>query len=158
MDIKKVALPRLVYEAIEDVLEAQIRRLAIDIAKTLDVNEKILLQELKKEKISVFILDEADAEDIHEYRCKAYEKQSNIYVMCEEPIVYNKNFCVKHLTNHILKEDIQMNEALRVLCLDSIKYYRDKNNKVYNSEFNMIGFYNSSKQTIVEFVEETSSS
>jgi hypothetical protein len=158
MDTTKVALPRLVYEAIEDVLEAQIRRLAIDIAKTLDVNEKILLQELKKDKISVLILDEADAEDIHEYRCKAYEKQSNIYTMCEEPIVYKKNFCVKHLINHTLKKDVQMNEVLHILCLDSIKYYRDKNNKVYNSEFNMIGFYNPSTQTIVEFVEETSSS
>ena len=157
MDKQTVALPRLVYEAIEDVLEAQIRRLAMDIAKTLDVNGKILLQELKKEKVSVFILDEADIEDIHEYRCKAYEKQSNIFVTCEEPVVYNKDFCVKHLTNHTLKEDIQMNEVLHILCLDSIKYYRDKNNKVYNSEFNMIGFYNTSTQTIVEFVEETSS-
>lgn len=157
MDKQTIALPRLIYEAIEDVLEAQIRRLAIDIAKTLDVNEKLLLQEIKKDKMSVFILDEAEADDIHEYRCKSYEKHNTIYIPCEEPIVYKKNFCIKHLTNHILKEHVQMNEVLYVLCLDNIKYYRDKNNKVYNSEFNMIGFYNPSTHTIIEIVKETSS-
>jgi len=156
MDKQTIALPRLIYEAIEDVLEAQIRRLAIDIAKTLDVNEKVLLQEIKKDKVSVFILDEAEADDIHGYRCKAYEKHNTIYIPCEEPIVYKKDFCVKHLTTHILKEDVQMNEVLYILCINNMKYYKDKNNKVYNNEFNMIGFYNHSNQTIVEFVEETS--
>jgi len=158
MDKQTIALPRLIYEAIEDVLEAQIRKLALDIAKTLDVNEKILLQELKKDKVSVFILDEADADDIHDYRCKAYEKHNTIYIPCEEPNMYKKHFCVKHLTNHILKEQIQMYEVLYILCLDNIKYYRDKNNKVYNSDFNKIGFYNPSTHTIVVFLEETSSS
>jgi hypothetical protein len=156
MDTQTIALPRLIYEAIEDVLEAQIRRLAIDIAKTLDVNEKVLLQEIKKDKISIFILDEAEADDIHEYRCKAYEKHNTIYIPCEEPIVYKKDFCVKHLTTHILKEDVQINEVLYILCINNMKYYKDKNNKVYNNEFNMIGFYNHSNKTIVEFVEETS--
>jgi hypothetical protein len=155
MEHQTIALPRLIYESIENVLEAQIRRLAIDIAKTLDVNEKTLLQEIKKDKVSVFILDEAEAEDIYDCRCKAYEKNNTIYIPCEEPIVYKKEYCVKHLTTHILKEQILMNEVLYILCLDNMKYYRDKNNKVYNSEFNIIGLYNPSTHTIIEFVEET---
>jgi len=157
MDKQTIALPRLIYEAIEDVLEAQIRKLVIDIAKTLDVNEKLLLQEIKKDKVSVFILDEAEKDDIYEYRCKSYEKHENIYIPCEEPIVYKKEFCVKHLTKHLLKEEVQMNEVLYILCFDNIKYYRDKNNKVYNSEFNIIGFYNPLTHNIIEVVEETSS-
>ena len=32
---EKILVPRVIYETIENVLEAQIRRLAIDIAKTL---------------------------------------------------------------------------------------------------------------------------
>ena len=53
-----VPIPRNIYESIQDVLQSHIDSLARDIAKTLDVNEKILLHEIRKEKIGIYLIDE----------------------------------------------------------------------------------------------------
>ena len=47
----KIPIPKNIYETIQDTLQSHIDSLARDICKTLDVNEKILLQEIRKEKI-----------------------------------------------------------------------------------------------------------
>ena len=54
----QIGVPKIIYETIEDILEAQIRRLAIDIAKTLNVDSKTLMKELKKEKIKTFLSED----------------------------------------------------------------------------------------------------
>lgn len=149
-----ILLPRIIYESIENVIEAQVRKLAIHIAKTLNVNEKLLLQELKKEKISVMLLDESTYDDVDSLRCKSYEKYSNVYLPCEEPVIYKKDFCTKHMTEHILKSEIQTNICLTRLECENVKYYRDANNKVYDSTFNIIGYYKPSCETIVKFIFE----
>jgi hypothetical protein len=146
---EQILVPRIIYESIENVLEAQIRKLAIDIAKTLNVNEKILLQELKKDKISVMLLDESTYDDIDSLRCKAYDKYGHVYLPCEQPNVYKKEYCTKHMTDHILKNDIHTNECLTIIIYEGQKYYRDKHNKVYDSNFNKIGYYKTSSETIV---------
>jgi hypothetical protein len=156
MDGKRIPLPRIIYDTIENVLEAQIHRLALDIAKTLGVSEKPLLQELKKEKITTYILDESCIEDIYELQCKAYVKNKHVYLPCDQPILYKKNFCLAHLEKHLLKEDINNNERLYVLYQDNIKYYCDIDNKVYDTDFNKIGIYNTSKKIITLFINNTS--
>ena len=150
--MEKILLPRIIYESIENVIEAQVKRLALDIAKTLNVNENVLLQELKKDKISILLLDESESTDIDSLRCKAYDRYEHVYIPCEEPVVYKKDFCTKHMIKHVLKEDVQHNICLQVLEYDGIKYYRDKHNKVYDSSFNKIGYYNPSTETIISLV------
>jgi hypothetical protein len=149
---EKILVPRVIYETIENVLEAQIRKLAIDISKTLNVDEKILLQNLKKDKISVMLLDESVIDDIDTLRCKSYDKYNNVYLPCEQPVVYKKDFCTKHMTNHILKSHIQSNTCLTKLEYENITYYRDSNNSVYDTTFNKIGYYKPSSETIVTLV------
>ena len=149
---EKILVPRVIYETIENVLEAQIRRLAIDIAKTLNVNEKILLNELKKDKLSILILDESESVDVDSLRCKAYDKHEHVYFPCEEPVIYKKEFCTKHIVKHTVKEDLHDYQCLITIKYDNTIYYRDINNKVYNTKFNMIGYYNSSAETIIELV------
>ena len=147
---EKILVPRVIYETIENVLEAQVRKLAIDIAKTLNVNEKILLSELKKDKLSILILDESESADVDSLRCKAYDKHEHVYVPCEEPVIYKKDFCTKHIVKHTIKEELQEHICLVTLKYDNITYYRDKNNKVYNTKFNVIGYYKPSIETIIE--------
>lgn len=148
----KVIVPKIIYETFENVLEGQIRKLALQIADSLKVDEKVLLKELKKDKLSVLFLEESDTDDIDLYTCKAFDKFQNIYIPCDEPVVYKKEFCFKHMTNHVTKKDIQNNEVLYVLKYENMKYYIDKNNKVYDSSFNKIGYYDTSDESIVEFV------
>ena len=152
---QQLLVPRVIYESIENVLDAQIRKLALEIAKTLNVNEKLLLQELKKDKISIMLLDESTYVDIDSLKCKSYDKYNSIYVPCENPVIYKKDFCTCHITNHILKETIQNTICLIPLEYDGVKYYRDMKNKVYDSNFNKIGYYNSSSETIVILIVTT---
>ena len=152
MDNEKILVPRAIYESIENVLEAQVKKLAIQIAQTLNVNEKVLLQELKKDKISVMLLDEINPIDVDSYSCKAYEKYENVYIPCEDPVVYKKEFCTKHMIQHLVKDDLLNNECLFEVIYDGTKYYKDKNNKIYDSSFNKIGYYIASSETIVLLV------
>jgi len=147
-----LGVPKIIYESIEDILEAQVRRLAFDIAKTLGVNEKVLLSELKKEKIKTYLFD--DGVDIEMLRCKSYNQHNNVYIPCEQPIVYKKDYCIEHLQNHLVKEDIKESTLLTILIMDDMKYYRDSKNKVYNSDFIMIGFYDPVKKEIYKFILE----
>jgi hypothetical protein len=149
---EKILVPRVIYETIENVLEAQVRKLAIHIAETLNVDEKLLLQELKKDKISVVLLDESSYDDVDSLRCKAYDKYNHVYLPCETPVVYKKNFCTKHMTDHTLKSDIKHNVCLTKLEYETETYYRDSNNSVYDSKFNKIGYYKPSSETIVTLV------
>jgi regulatory protein YycH of two-component signal transduction system YycFG len=149
---EKVLVPRVIYESIENVLEAQVRKLAIDIAKTLNVNEKLLLQELKKDKISVLLLDESTCDDVDSLHCKAYDKYEHVYLPCEQPVLYKKEFCMKHITTHVLKSHIESFTCLTKLVYETNTYYRDTNNIVYDSNFNKIGYYKPSSETIIHLV------
>ena len=144
----EVGVPKIIYETLEDILECQIRKLAVSIAKTLNVNEKILIKELKKEKIKTYLYeDETDVER----KCKSYVQHNNVYVPCEHPIVYNKEYCINHLLQPILKTADETNKLIEIV-FDTTKYYRDINNKIYNSNFDLIGkMYN---QEIRQFIIE----
>ena len=152
MEPSTLGVPKIIYESIEDILEAQVRRLAIDIAKTLGVNEKLLLSELKKDKIKTYLFD--DDVDIDMLRCKAYNLHEYVYIPCEQPIVYKKDFCLEHLLHHTLKDDIKDVDILSVLYIDGTQYYRNIKNKVYNTEFKIVGVYNPDKKEICKFVLE----
>lgn len=144
----RIPLPKIIYETIEDVLEAYTRRLAIDIAKTLHVNEKLLLNELKKQKITAYLYEEINSKDIYDSRCNSFEKNGSLYVPCEEPIVYTENFCTKHMITHITKEELKEYDALYRLYYNDMKYYCDKKNIVYDMMYRPIGSYDISTKTV----------
>jgi len=152
MEPTLLGVPKIIYESVEDILEAQIRRLAIDIAKTLGVNEKLLLSELKKDKVKTYLFD--DGIEIDNLRCKAYNQQKHVYIPCEQPIVYKKEYCTEHLLEHVVKEDIKGANVLNLLIIDDTKYYIDSKQKVYNLDFEIIGLYKSETKEIYQFTIE----
>ena len=132
----KLPVPKLIYEAIEDVLEGQIRRLIKDISKTLSVPD------IPLEKISIYIVEES-SEDyyLHTHRCKSFEQVGKIYLPCDDLVVYKKEFCIKHNIKHILLKDLHQFQALTQLIYNSKKYYKDNMNIVYDTLFNKVGKY-----------------
>ena len=135
-----IPIPRNIYESIQDVLQSQIDSLARDIAKTLDVNEKTLLYEIRKEKIGIYLIDEDSDLDI---KCKSYmNKNGYIYIKCDEPVIYNTSLCPKHCVHPIYFETIKHNMCVSNIVINDIKYYIDDKNKVYDEELNCIGIYN----------------
>ena len=147
-----ILVPKIIHESIVDIFEAQSRKLAIDIAKTLNVNEKLLIQAIKKEKLEILTFE--DDFDITDLQCKAYSLVKNVYVPCDQPIVYKKEFCLNHINKHITFDTLENVDVLTILNYDTIKYYRNKENIVYNSEFNQIGMYNPETQEILQFIQD----
>jgi len=153
MEPTPLLVPTIIHETMIDILEAQVRKLAKDIAKTLNVDEKILIQELKKEKMEILTFD--DNIDITDLTCKSYTLEKNIYTSCDQPIVYKKDFCISHLNDNLTFDKLKDLDVLTILNYDSIKYYRNRENIVYNSEFKPIGSYDPTTKELTKFVEET---
>ena len=143
-------IPRTIIECIQDVLQSQIDLLAKDIAKTLGVSDKILLQELRKDKINIYIFEEINEPDIYNMKCISYQRHTNtIYIPCNEPVIYKKTFCVKHILKPILKENIEHHQCLTKIIINDIHYYIDSNNKLYNLVFDEVGYFNRSKKIVL---------
>lgn len=152
MDIT-VPIPKTIYETIQDILQYQIDGLAKDIAKTLDVNEKILLHEIRKEKIGIYLIDDDCDIDI---KCKSYAtKNGYIYTKCDEPVVYNTSLCPKHSIQPIYFEAIQHNTCLSNIVINDIKYYIDNKDKIYDEELNLIGIYNRKSKKLIIFRKDS---
>jgi hypothetical protein len=152
MEPMSLLVPKTIHECILDIIEGQARKLAIDIAKTLNVNEKILIQELKKEKLEILTFD--DGIDITDLCCKSFNLVKNVYVPCDEPVVYKKDYCLTHMEKHLTIDTLKNLDVLTVLNYDTIKYYRNTENVVYNSEFEPIGLYDPTTQEIIQFIKE----
>ena len=152
--MEKIPLPKIIYNTLEDVLEAQIRRLVGDIAQNLGVDPKPLIQSIMKEKVSCYLFEESVEDyDLHTARCKSYElihhSNNNLYVPCKKPIVYTKDYCVDHLKNHL---DVPKTEnILDTLIVENTRYYVDKFKKVYSLDFKKVGLYFPNDEKILLF-------
>lgn len=140
----RVPLPKIIYNALEDVLEAQIRRLVGDVAKSLKVDPKPLLQSVSQEKTLVYLFEESvDDYNLHTARCKSYElekhKGADIYIPCKNAVVYTRDYCVAHAKH---RSTVPATEnILNCISVDGTRYYVDKHNRVYSLELQKIGLY-----------------
>jgi hypothetical protein len=156
--MERVPLPKIIYNTLEDVLEAQIRRLVGDIAQSLSVDPKPLMQSIMKEKVSCYIFEESVEDyDLHTARCKSYElvvyNNNHLYIICKKPIVYTKEYCVDHLKNHVAAPNTE--NVLDTLVVEDKKYYVDKFKKVYSLDFKKIGLYFPEHEKVLIFKEST---
>jgi len=149
----KFPIPKVIYKNIKDTLNGNIYRLAKDIAKTLDVDEKLLLNEIKKDTFHIYPFDEEDDDqpDLDEMKCLSYIKKDNIYYPCKEPPIYPQMFCHNHLHNHITKDVIKDYTVLSILMYGNETHYLDKKNRVYNVGFKLIGIFNEESNSIITF-------
>jgi hypothetical protein len=139
-ELELIAVDKTMFETMENILEAQVRKLAKDIAKTLHVDEKPLLIALKKEKIRTYFYEEDHETAVYDMKCKAYEKEGALYSRCVQPIVFKKEFCVKHLQFHNYSVDSlrESEELYLVYGLDKQEYYFDSKNRIYDRNLNLL--------------------
>lgn len=135
-----IPIDKIIFESLENIIEAQVRRLACDIAKTLQVDEKLLIKELRKEKIKTYFYEEEHDKEVYDMKCKAYDKDGAIYTACSDPIVFKKDFCVKHILHHAhTRETIKKSENIYLVYgPDKKEYYYDSNKNIYDSNLNRI--------------------
>ena len=146
-----VPVNRLIYETLEDILNYEVKKLVKDIATTLDVDPKILMKEIAKDKIHTYLIEE-NYHDIDLMKCKYYTKKGNIYIPCDEPVIFKKDHCVSHMNYRITKSQIPKDalELCELIYLNN-KYYRDSNNRVLDSSFKPIGYFDTKTNILYEF-------
>ena len=73
-------------------------------------------------------------------KCKAYNKEGLIYTKCLEPIIFKKDFCIKHLNQHNSTIDSlrESEELYLVYGPDKEEYYFDSNKKIYDRNLNLL--------------------
>jgi hypothetical protein len=150
-ELELISVDKTIFETLENILEAQVRRLAKDIAKTLRVDEKPLLIALQKEKVKTYFYEEDHELSVYDMKCKAYEKEGALYSRCVHPIVFKKEFCVKHLNFHKHTVDsLRESEELYIVYTeDKQEYYFDSNSKIYDRNLNLLaGTVDTEKKTI----------
>lgn len=140
-----VGVPKNIYEVIEDTLEANVYKLVCDLTKTLNVDKKPLLNELKG-KINLYLFEDGSEVNIC---CKSYTQTNNLYSPCKYPILYGEIYCIHHLENHIVPPEGAI--IVGVLQYDNNIYYRTVENIVYDSEFNLFGRWDPKNQRIIQF-------
>jgi delta 1-pyrroline-5-carboxylate dehydrogenase len=53
--MEQIPIDRIIYQTLHNIFEGQVKRLAIDIAKTLSVDVKPLIQSIRKDKITTYL-------------------------------------------------------------------------------------------------------
>ena len=105
----EIKVPRILWENFEIALTAKVHALAKDIAKTLDVSAKPLMDALTKEKVSAYLVDQADIDaDVSELRCPC-----GAAIVWTTAVATTKKRCPEHLgmerieiqPTHFLEED-----------------------------------------------------
>ena len=105
----EIKVPRILWENFEIALTAKVHSLAKDIAKTLDVDVKPLMTALTKEKVSAYLVDQADIDaDVSELRCPC-----GAAIVWTTAVAATKKRCPEHFgmerieiqPTHFLEED-----------------------------------------------------
>lgn len=155
-----VPVPKIYWEAFQSALNAQVKRLARDIASSVKQPEQPLLKALASEKITAHLFEEEGQEfqDIQSMRCQhprpSYENPS-ILQICNEPILIGKgNSCPFH--THKTKLNIDHLPVYRKIRVDNSIYLLDSEDRLYSFEdFKMCGFYKENKCTLFQCEETT---
>ena len=135
--MESIPIDRIIYQTLENIFEGQVKRLAIDIAKTLSVDVKPLIQSIRKDKITTYLYEEDHDKDVDDMKCKSYVKDAALYTKCSNPIIFKKDYCPKHLIkpNDVIPES---EELFLINGPDKKEYYIDSEKKIYDKNLNVI--------------------
>ncbi len=91
-----VKVPRLLWESLEAVFQAQGKKYVRDIAKALEVDPKELVKKVfdGKGKIPVILHDTAT----DSLECSAYVQDKAVTRLCRRPVQLGSEFCSHHVT------------------------------------------------------------
>ena len=90
-------------------------------------------------------------------KCKAYDKDGAIFTKCNYPIVFKKEFCVKHLKFHKnTEESLKESEELYIVYgPDNKEYYFDSQNRIYDRNINLVEGYIEDNEVVIYKVSKT---
>jgi hypothetical protein len=92
---KAVPVPKHLWDQLEIVFSIKARELIKDIAKTLHQDEKKLLQEYKKQKVPMYLVELSEPTD-EQFLCQALVETTAVAHRCRRPVLYGSRCCPEH--------------------------------------------------------------
>jgi hypothetical protein len=146
----QIPIPKVYWDTLQAALQAQVKKLAKEIATTLNQSEVPLLKALAAEKVGAYLFEEEGSElvDLQAMRCQQLApSQENPAVLqtCNEPILLGKNNCCPYHTASRKAAKIPTRK-LRILKDKATgrKFWIDEDNTLLTSELEPCGYYNNS--------------
>jgi hypothetical protein len=105
-----VKVPRLLWESLEAVFQAQGKKYVREMAKALEVDPRDLLKKVfdGKDRIPVILHDTAT----DSLECAAYVQDKTVTRLCRRPVQLGSEFCSSHLTSrphvHATEETVEL--------------------------------------------------
>lgn len=90
-----IAVPKVLWDELENALMIKSKELIRDIAKTLRQEESKLLHEFRSKKTHLHLL-ELDREEEEQYECQALVCSTAIAHRCRKPVAYGQSHCPAH--------------------------------------------------------------
>jgi hypothetical protein len=140
------------WDAFQQVLLKESKRLAEDIAKALGVPEKPLKDALaKKRKQSAYLIELCEPTETR-FQCEALVETTNVAQRCRGAVVYGDRFCPCHIGWN-MPETLKSRPTLRRLVgceRDAVYFVDNLTQQLYDTDYRRVGTVNEQKAYVFE--------
>ena len=142
-----IPIPKIYWDTFQAALQAQVKRLAKDVAKSLRQPEQPLLKAILTEKVDAYLFEEEGTEfiELEAMRCKhkvPSEKNGAVLEACRQPVLLGKTACCLHLGSK--EPSTTVLKAYRVIKVEDDTYWLD-GDKVLNDDLEVCGVFKDNK-------------
>lgn len=142
---------RDLWESLESIFIAKARELVKEIAEEVGKPEKLLWNELVKDKIKLHIVEQDEVAE----QCMELVYNDKVAHRCRKPVYTGTEFCPQHGFNTQTHNTKALPSLQRAICDDgSIVFYDRLTQDLYDRNYKRCG-YKTEKSLVVFKLEET---
>jgi hypothetical protein len=150
---KEVPIPAVIFDSLEDAINISIRLLVSDIAKTLGQPKAPLAEAIKRQRMSLYIYEEA-ADNPIDRRCRYMVQEGdtpNIIQPCGQPVVWSskESRCAGHMYSPVITYPKCHRSMKPFDSNDGI--FASDDNTLYNGKMEVIGHFNAESENRIIF-------
>ena len=148
MTTPSYAIPKPLWDAVENVLMTKSRELIKDLAATLHQSEKPLLEAFKATKHSFYLIDTSDPTE-ERYECETLICEHGVAHRCRKPVLFGRQVCPAH---EFTPQPSSHGKPLlrRLMTEEGETYFVDTLLNVYTVDFERVGFLTENVLTLYE--------
>lgn len=150
-----IPVQRSLWESLEALLLHESKRLVEDIAKTLRQDPKLLWNEIRKEKMTAYMVDcsEPTAE---RFLCTALTHTSAVALRCRKPVIFGTSMCPEHQGWQMPPACERKPQLRRIVSEEDTVYYLDElTSFIYDKDYQRCGLKQGDKVILFEVEGET---
>ena len=143
MTEKSVAVPKPLWDELENVFMIKSKELVQDIAKTLRQDFSVLWKEVRSKKTTLFLVEmEEEQEDYH---CSALLSTSKVAHKCRKPTMFGSTYCPEHELFTLSDELKNKPQLQRIKGTEEPLFVDCLTQQVYNLNYERVGYIQNEK-------------